>query len=81
MKTRGLSDIIFAPIIFFLSNDLVESLRLLSLRMERINICLENCQGKVLDIGYGEGNRLIKKWRLSGKNGIGIDIYSWKDVS
>jgi len=64
------------PIKLIFDHDTVNRLGLTSLRDERINICLKYCSGKVLDVGCGEGNQLVRKWR----NGIGVDVYPWEGV-
>ena len=80
MRKRGLEDIALAPLIFLLSNDKVDQMGLMSLRTERMDICLEHCSGRVLDIGAGEGNILITKWRARGGDGIGVDVFPWPGV-
>jgi SAM-dependent methyltransferase len=36
-------------------------------------------RGRVLDIGCGE-NRLVKSYRASGGDGVGVDVYAWDGV-
>lgn len=76
MSAQLIKDFLGLPFIFILSNDVVERMGLTSLRMRRLQACLDHCTGKVLDIGCGEGNRLVKKWG----NGVGVDVYPWPEV-
>ena len=76
MPAQFIKDILGLPLIFILSNDEVERMGMTSLRIKRLQTCLDHCRGRVLDIGCGEGNRLIKKWG----NGVGVDVYPWPGV-
>jgi len=71
-----LKNLILFPFRVICDHEKVTSLGLMSLRDERFGICFKYCKGKVLDVGCGEGNRFIKKY----KNGIGIDRYAWEGI-
>lgn len=73
MNKQKIKDIVFLLIRFIFDHKTVTAFGLTSLRDERINVCLKYCRGKVLDIGCGEGNELIKRYG----NGIGVDVYLW----
>jgi len=73
---QKLIDIVCIPLIYTLPHEILTGMGLTSLRDERINICLANAKGHILDIGCGEGNYLIKKWN----DGIGVDVFPWDGV-
>ena len=75
-RFQSAKDLLFLPVRFILDHEAVRNWGLTSLQDERVNICLKYCQGKVLDVGCGEGNRLIKKWG----NGIGVDVHPWEGI-
>jgi ubiquinone/menaquinone biosynthesis C-methylase UbiE len=74
-NSQKFKDFVFFPIRTLLPEKYVEKIGLTTLKKERINIVLNHCQGKVLDIGCGN-NELIKEY----KNGIGIDAYPWENA-
>jgi len=47
--------------------------------MIRTQLVLNEVQGALLDIGCGT-NELVKRYRESGGNGTGVDVYPWKGV-
>lgn len=73
---QRLKDALGLPIRFIFDHDTVEALGLTSLRAERIQASLRYCRGRVLDVGCGEGNRLVRQHGA----GVGVDIYSWPSV-
>lgn len=77
---QSLKDFLLFPIRIIFAHDIVEKLGLTSLREERINMVLKHCKGKIIDIGCGEYNILINKYREMGSEGIGIDVYPWPGV-
>lgn len=76
VSKQKIKDIVFFPIRFIFDHKTVNACGLTSLRDERINVCLKYCRGKVLDIGCGEGNKLVRRY----KNGIGVDVYMWRGI-
>jgi SAM-dependent methyltransferase len=70
-------DFILAPLRLsgLIPHEVVEAIGLTSVKTERINVCIAECKGKVLDIGCCE-NLLVRHWG----NGVGIDIYPWKGI-
>lgn len=62
------------PLRLILSHETLNKLGLWSLRDERYNIVMKNCQGRLLDIGCGD-NQLVKKY---GKGSLGIDVYDFR---
>lgn len=75
---KKLKDLFFLLIRILFSHKTVSKLGLTSLKQERINIVLKYCKGKILDIGCGEGNELIRRYQ--GK-GVGVDVYPWEGVN
>ncbi|MCK4794785.1 MAG: class I SAM-dependent methyltransferase [Desulfobacteraceae bacterium] len=71
-----LKTVILAPLRYILDHDTVETLGVLSLRSERIREVIKYCRGRVLDVGCGEGNLLIKDYEY----GIGIDVFQWSEI-
>lgn len=45
----------------------------------RLSLALQNTTGLLLDIGCGE-NDLVKKYKLQGGDGLGVDVYDWGSV-
>jgi len=76
LSKQKIKDIVFSPARFIFDHKTVNSFGLTSLRDERIDFCIKYCQGKVLDIGCGEGNELIRRY----KNGVGVDVYMWPGI-
>lgn len=67
-------NIIFLPIRFLLSHELLNKLGLRSLKDDRINMAMKHCKGRVLDIGCGD-NQLIKKYNQEYNNdSVGVDL-------
>jgi SAM-dependent methyltransferase len=75
-KKRLLADVLLLPLRLILDHDTVEALGLTSLRAERIQAALTCCRGRVLDVGCGEGNRLVRQH----ETGVGVDVYPWPSV-
>jgi SAM-dependent methyltransferase len=75
-----LKDFLLFPVRAILNHEIVERLGLTSLREERMNMTLKHSRGKIIDIGCGEHNLLINKYRAMGGRGIGIDVYPWPGV-
>ena len=75
-----MKDFLLFPIRVIFNHETVERLHLTSLREERINIVLKHCRGKVIDIGCGEHNILINKYRAMDGKGIGVDVYPWPGI-
>ena len=73
---QRLKDTLGLPIRFIFGHDTVEALGLTSLRAERIQASLRYCRGRVLDVGCGEGNRLVRQH----ETGVGVDVYPWPSV-
>jgi perosamine synthetase len=51
-----------------------------SLREERMRIVAKYCEGRVLDVGCGQGNLFIKEF-IGEKNGVGIDVFPYEGVT
>lgn len=77
---RTLKELFLLPVRVIFNHEIVEKLGLTSLREERINMVLKYCKGKIIDIGCGENNILINKYRAIGGQGIGVDVYPWSKV-
>lgn len=65
---------IFLPLRLAGSHDFINKLGLRSIRDERCNHVMENCRGRLLDIGCGN-NQLVKKY---GQDSIGVDVYDFE---
>ena len=63
------------PLRCLLSSKAAWSLRLTPIDDERVNMVLQYCQGKILDIGCG-ANQLVRQYR----DGVGVDVYLWKGM-
>jgi SAM-dependent methyltransferase len=61
------------PLRLICSHEFVNKLGLRSIRDERCDKVMENCSGRLLDIGCGN-NQLVKKY---GNDSIGIDVYDF----
>jgi len=77
---KGILNSIALPLRFTLSHKAINRIGLKSLKDERIERVLYHCSGTVIDIGCGEGNELINRYKFSGFSGIGIDVYKWDGV-
>ncbi len=64
---------VFLPLRLACSHDFINKLGLHSIRDERCNHVMENCKGRLLDIGCGN-NQLVKKY---GHESIGVDVYDF----
>lgn len=76
MEKQQIKDTVFLPIRLLFSHERVNRWGLTSVYDARIKICKRFSQGKVLDIGCGEGNRFI----LESGNGVGVDRFPWEGV-
>jgi SAM-dependent methyltransferase len=45
----------------------------------RTRIVMSMVRGRLLDIGFGT-NALARRYRSSGKDGVGVDVYPWPNV-
>ncbi|MFH1581644.1 MAG: methyltransferase domain-containing protein [Pseudomonadota bacterium] len=72
---RAISELLLLPLQIFLPEPLLKRFRLKNLKDIRHEIVLQNCRGRLLDIGCGK-NELINKYG----NGIGVDIKQWGAV-
>ena len=61
------------PVRLVCPHEFVNKLGLRSIRDERCDKVMENCSGRLLDIGCGN-NQLVKKY---GNDSIGIDVYDF----
>ena len=64
---------IFLPLRLACSHDFINKLGLRSIRDERCDHVMENCGGRLLDIGCGN-NQLVKKY---GHDSVGVDVYDF----
>jgi len=80
LKKQNVLDLIFLPLRFLLPHEFLPKIGLTSLREERLQKVLSCCEGKLLDIGCGEKNKLVRSYRNSNNCGIGLDIYAWEGV-
>lgn len=71
-KTR-LINFIFLPIRLFYSHETINRIGLRSLRDERYDIVMKNCEGRLIDIGCGN-NELVKTYK---QNSVGVDVYDF----
>lgn len=73
-------NLLLFPFRIFLPHKILHKIGLTTLKEERINSVLPHCSGYILDIGCGEKNELINKYKANRRHGIGIDIYPWQNV-
>ena len=59
------------------SHHLMGRLGLRSMRDERVRTALRFCRGRLLDVGCGEGNALVRAY--SGP-GVGVDVFLWPGI-
>jgi SAM-dependent methyltransferase len=45
----------------------------------RLGVVLQHVKGRLLDVGCGR-NRLVRRYREQGGDGIGVDVYPWEGV-
>jgi len=62
------------PLRLVASEPILSRLGLRSMRDERIRAALPHCRGRVLDVGCGEGNRLVRSYQGPG---VGVDVHPW----
>src|SRR3989338_5948942 len=68
----------FVPFRLIIPQPIIKKIPFLrSTEDERFYRVLSKYRGKGIDIGCG-ANRMIKKYRASGNDGIGIDVYPWE---
>ncbi len=72
-------DFLGFPLRIILNEKTQERLRLTAFKEEKFNFLLPYLEGKVLDIGCGK-NELVKRYRKSGGEGLGIDIFPFEGV-
>ena len=65
------------PLRLAASHKMLNRLGLRSMRDERIRAALPHCRGRLLDIGCGEGNELVRSYEGAG---VGVDVYPWPGV-
>ena len=78
--SRFLSDAanaVLLPLRLVASHRLLERLGLRSMRDERIHAVLAHCRGRLLDVGCGEGNPLVRAYDGPG---VGVDVHPWPGV-
>jgi len=64
---------------FIVPEETQNKLRLTTLKEERFNAVLPFIKGKLLDVGCGK-NELVLKYRQSGNEGIGLDVINYEKV-
>ena len=65
------------PVRLAASHRLVNRLGLRSMRDERICAVLKRCRGRLLDVGCGEGNALVRAYFGPG---VGVDVFPWPGI-
>jgi len=59
------------------SPDLLHRLGLRSMKDERMEMVLRRVQGRLLDVGCGPGNELVRRY---GGRGVGVDAFPWPGI-
>ena len=65
------------PLRLVASHTLLRRLGLRSMRDERTLAALAHCRGRLLDIGCGEGNQLVRSYPGPG---VGVDVFGWPGI-
>ena len=65
------------PLRLTASHRFLNRLGLRSMRDERMRTVLEHCRGRLLDVGCGEGNRLVRSYDGPG---VGVDVFAWPGI-
>jgi len=47
------------------------------MRDERVHVVLRHCMGRLLDVGCGEGNLLVRSYDGPG---VGVDVFAWSGI-
>ena len=79
MSTTGsnLLNALALPLRLVASHDMLHRLGLRSMRDERVLATLACCRGRLLDIGCGEGNHLVRAYEGPG---VGVDVFGWPGI-